>query len=79
MNLVKTKKQAEIGELAWSLYFKIILFSIAMLVFISITIAFIYMAINEYKIEYVITAGGSDSVFAIVIFQITKSLFNTSK
>lgn len=78
MSFVKTKKQAEIGELAWSLYFKIILFGISMLVFISITVAFIYMAISKYEIEYVITAGGSDSLFAIVVFQITRSLFNTN-
>jgi hypothetical protein len=71
-NKVNSKAVASLG---YEIYFKIILFGVAMLMFIAITVALIYMAINKYDSSIIMAIGASDGIIALVIGRITKSLF----
>lgn len=69
--------QINVIRLSEEILFKTILFFVSILIFIAITVAFLYMAINKYEWQLVTAVGASDGLFGIVIGQITRSLFRT--
>lgn len=66
-----------VSKLGRQVYMQLILFWVAIGGFILILFAFLYMALAEYDWKLVTAVGGADSLFGLVIFQITKSLFKS--
>lgn len=71
------EEKVNVIRLSEEILFKSILFFVSIIIFIVITGAFLYMAINKYEWPLVAAVGASDGLFGMVIGQITKSLFRT--
>lgn len=69
----------DIVSFTYQLYFKAILFATVILVFIAFAVVFLVMAIKEYDWKLVAAVGASDTIFALVILHITKSLFKITR
>tara|TARA_R110002020_G_scaffold435662_5_gene645856 strand:+ start:807 stop:1058 length:252 start_codon:yes stop_codon:yes gene_type:complete len=74
----KESAKESIFKLSNEILLKSILFFCSMLIFISITVVFLYMALKKYDWQAVAAVGISDSLFGLVIRRITNSLFRTS-
>jgi len=66
-----------VSKLGHQIYMQLILFAVAMLSFIFILAAFLYMAITEYDWKLVAVVGGADTLWGLVVLQITRSLFKS--
>tara|TARA_B100000949_G_C13827661_1_gene263117 strand:- start:211 stop:441 length:231 start_codon:yes stop_codon:yes gene_type:complete len=73
----KIDDKNSVSKLGYQLYMQLILFGIAMVSFVIILGFFLYMAIQEYDWKLVAVVGGADSLFGLVILQITRSLFKS--
>lgn len=68
-------KKAQVANMGYEFFFKIILFGVTIIAFISITITLIYMGLNKYDASTIIAIGGSDGIIAMVMGIIARSLF----
>lgn len=71
------EEKVNIIRLSEEILLKTILFYVALVAFVAITIVFLYMALSEYDYKLVVAVGASDGFFGLVIGQITRSLFRT--
>lgn len=73
------KEPIEITRVAHEIYFKIILFGVIVLVFISLIVLLMWLIINKYPTEYIWACAGSDTLIGVLMQMITRSLFKSSK
>jgi hypothetical protein len=75
-NIIDT---VDIARVAHEIYFKIILFIVIVLVFLSFIVLLMYLIIKKYPIEYIMACAGSETLIGVLMKVLTRSLFKAPK